>query len=186
MFKKVKNVIAVIFSFLKFTFLKLLRWRGFEFGLIERFSPNTTINIWKQGYLSIGNKVSAHTGTKLSVTPGGIMMIDSGTKFNFNCILVAKEKIIIGKDVVFGPNVLVYDHDHDFSTSGGIRADKYITEPITIGNNSWIGAGSIILRGTQIGNNCVIGAGSVVKGVIPDNTVFVQKRESALRSIKEQ
>lgn len=89
------------------------------------------------------------------------------------------EKIIIEEGVEFGPNVLIYDHDHDYKTNGGIKAGKFITAPVKIGKNSWIGANTVILRGTVIGENFVIAAGSVVKGNIPDGTVFVQKRQTS-------
>jgi len=52
-----------------------------------------------------------------------------------------------------------------------------------IGDNVWIGAGCIILRGTVIGDNCVIGAGSVIKGKIESNTLITQRRNEYKRSI---
>ena len=50
------------------------------------------------------------------------------------------------------------------------------TSPVIIGNNVWIGANTVILRGTEIGDNCVIGAGCVIKGKYGANSVIVQKR----------
>jgi len=52
----------------------------------------------------------------------------------------------------------------------GSRGEQIqITAPVTIGNNVWIGGGSIILPGVTIGDNVTIGAGSVVTKSIPDN-----------------
>ena len=76
--------------------------------------------------------------------------------------------------------MLIYDHDHDYRAQGGIKAGKYKTTPVRIGDNVWIGANTVILRGTTIGNNVVIGAGSVVSGNVEDNTVFIQKRATSL------
>ena len=45
-----------------------------------------------------------------------------------------------------------------------------------IGKNCWIGANTIILKGTIIGDNCVVGAGCVLKGKYPDSTIIIQKR----------
>ena len=53
---------------------------------------------------------------------------------------------------------------------------KFKTAPITIGNNVWIGANTLILRGTTIGDNCVVAGGSVIRGNYPSNTVIIQKR----------
>lgn len=83
---------------------------------------------------------------------------------------------------MLGPNVLIYDHDHDYKAKGGVFSLKYKTTPIVIGNNVWIGANSIILRGTSIGNNCVVGAGCVLKGEYPDNSIIVQKRNTEITS----
>ena len=52
------------------------------------------------------------------------------------------------------------------------RLPHFIKE-IRIGNNTFIGARTVILPGTQIGNNCIIGGGTVVKGKISDNSVVV-------------
>ena len=60
----------------------------------------------------------------------------------------------------------------------------YKTAPVEIGNNVWIGANTIILRGTKIGDNCVIGAGSIVKGNVLSNSVFLQKKENMVKEIE--
>ena len=61
--------------------------------------------------------------------------------------------------------------------NGRVLDNDYICAPVTIGKNVWIGAGTIILKGSAIEDNCIIAAGSVVKGIIPEGSVFMQKRE---------
>ena len=58
---------------------------------------------------------------------------------------------------------------------------KFKTAPITIGNNVWMGANALILRGTTIGDNTVVGGGTVVKGDFPANSVIIQKRTTEVR-----
>ena len=58
---------------------------------------------------------------------------------------------------------------------------KKLDAPCTIGNDVWIGAGAVILRGTTIGDKAVIGAGSIVKGDVPAGCVYYQKRETVIR-----
>ena len=58
----------------------------------------------------------------------------------------------------------------------------YCYAPIIIGNDCWIGANTVILRGTKIGDNCVVGAGCVLKGVFPTNSVIVQKRQTSVEA----
>ena len=53
----------------------------------------------------------------------------------------------------------------------------YKSSPVKIGNNVWIGANAVILRGTVIGDNCVIGAGTVVKGTFESGSVIIEHRE---------
>ncbi len=72
---------------------------------------------------------------------------------------------------------------HDYSIARGIEAlqgkdwDKkqtpHFLKEIYVGENSFVGARTMLLPGTHIGKNCIIGAGSVVKGVIPDNSIVV-------------
>ena len=71
---------------------------------------------------------------------------------------------------------LIYDHDHDISSAESIHDSGYKTSPVVIGDDVWIGANTVILRGTVIGRDCVVGAGSVLKGVYPAGSVIVQKR----------
>ena len=99
---------------------------------------------------------------------------------SFN-VINCQRGISIGDNVILSPNVQIYDHDHDYACEGGVAAGRYLTAPVEIGSNVWIGANCVILRGTKIGNNCVIGANSVVKGEIPANSVVYQKRDTAIK-----
>ncbi|MBZ4299525.1 hypothetical protein LAJ56_16345 [Streptococcus pneumoniae] len=59
-----------------------------------------------------------------------------------------------------------------------MKAKKFKTAPVMIGENVWIGANSIVLKGVSIGENSVVAAGSVVTKDIPADTIFIQKRLS--------
>lgn len=181
MFKKTKNVVSVVFSFIRFFLIKMVRWRELSYKGIERFSPKTMINIYPKGKLKLGVKVRAHTGTKISVTPNAVMTIGDNTTINYNCIFVARKRIVIGKDVAFGPNVVMYDHDHDYRSCTVINSDGFKTGEIVIGNNVWIGANVIILRNTHIGDNCVVAAGTVVKGDYESNSLIYNEKVTKSR-----
>ena len=133
--------------------------------------------------ITLGKSVRAHSGVKLRAVGKGKILIDDNAKMNYGCMVTARELIHIGEGVEFGPNVLLYDHDHDYKATGGLKANKYTSAPIEIGNNSWIGANSIILKGTKIGANCVVGAGCIISGEFPENTLIVQKRETTIKKI---
>lgn len=147
-------------------------------------SPFTEITVDKGGFLRIGKMIKIRSGTKVRVRKKGILIIGDNLGISNNCVITAYEKIEIGDGVQFGPGVLVYDHDHDFRAPGGLAANKFKTAPIKIGNNVWIGANSIILRGSSIGDNSVIAAGSIIKGEVPDNSVVYQKRNTIINRYK--
>lgn len=97
-----------------------------------------------------------------------------GDRFGINSYsrIVAHEKIEIGTNVTIGQMVSILDHDHEYVINDGNMAlDGYITTPILIGNNVWIGDKSTVLRGVSIGNNVVIGANTLVNKDVPDNCV---------------
>lgn len=91
-----------------------------------------------------------------------------------NCTFLDDNKIIIGNNTLIAPNVQIYTAYHPINGRERIYPDgtyKVCSAPITIGNDCWIGGGTIILPGVTIGNNVVIGAGSVVTKSLPDNIV---------------
>lgn len=89
---------------------------------------------------------------------------------NFNLTLVDDTHIYVGDNVMFAPNVLVCTATHPISPELRAQGAQY-NLPITIGNDVWIGSGSTILPGVTIGENSVIGAGSLVTHDIPANVV---------------
>lgn len=142
---------------------------------------NTIVNTGKQGVIVIGHHVNVRQYSKL--TAQGVLTIKDGVSLNYNATICAYESITIGEHTVIGPNVCIYDQDHDINTPGGVKENKYITSPISIGNNVWIGANVTILKGVTIGDNSVIAAGSVVKKDVPANTVLIQKRVDSFYNV---
>jgi len=81
------------------------------------------------------------------------------------CYIQANNGIEIGVNLRYGPNVHIVSASHDI-----LDYEKHIvTQPIVIGDNCWIGAGSIILPGVRLGNHVVVAAGSVVTKSFPDD-----------------
>jgi len=87
---------------------------------------------------------------------------------NFNCCILDVNKVTIGDNVMFGPNVQVYTATHPIQALERIKGPE-LGYPIWIGDNVWVGGGAIICPNVQIGNNTTIGAGSVVTKDIPAN-----------------
>lgn len=100
--------------------------------------------------------------------------ISVGRRFfaNFHLTILDEARVTIGDDCFIGPNVSIYTACH--STDPVERnSRREWAEPVTIGDNVWIGGSVTILPGVTIGNNVTIGAGSVVTKDIPDNVVAV-------------
>lgn len=176
--KYIRAEICLIYSLVKFFFIKLFHMKDFRFTILNLISPFTEIEIGKKAKLSLGKMVRIRSGSKIKIRNGAEVQIGDNTFLNHGCMIISHAKIIIGEDVQFGPNVLIYDHDHDFRAKNGLKDLKYKTSPVYIGDNVWVGANVIILRGTRIGNNSVIGAGSVIKGEYSNNALIIQKRET--------
>lgn len=178
--KYVRAAVCCSISVAKFCCLKICRGRNFHFHFPALVSPLTEITVDKGGSLAIGKMYRMRSGSKLRVRKNASVSIGENFSMSNNCVITAWERIEIGNNVQFGPGVLVYDQDHDIRALGGLAAEQYKTKPIKIGDGVWIGANSVILRGTTIGDNTVIGAGSIVKGDIPAKSLFVQKRDSQI------
>lgn len=105
--------------------------------------------------------------------------------FNFNATLVDDTHIYVGDYTKLGPNVVLATAGHPILPSLREQAYQY-NAPIRIGKCCWLGAGVIVLPGVTIGDNSVIGAGSVVTKDIPANVVAVGNPCRVLREIGEK
>ena len=150
---------------------------------IPAMDIDAKVNI-KQGKMIVEKKFSAKSRVYFAVVHNGVLRISENVSFGRNCITVCHESITIGQHVYIGPNVFIYDHDHKFNVNGITKG--YRTSPVSIGNNCWIGAGVIILRGTTIGDGCVIGAGCVVKGNIPPYSLVTMNRELNIEPLEDK
>jgi galactoside O-acetyltransferase len=103
---------------------------------------------------------------------------------NFNLTMVDDTHIYVGDYTMFGPNVTVATAGHPILPELREKLYQY-NMPIHIGKRCWIGAGAIILPGVTIGDDTVIGAGSVVTKDIPANVVAVGNPCRVLREIGE-
>ena len=180
----VGNLISVPWTILILSLKKIIHPKGIFFTGIQRFSPGVVVDTDSKSCIQFGRRVSIHSRCRIAARNGGKISIGDNTSLNVGCILVSRSKVTIGKNVAFGPNVMVYDHNHTMDPTIGPKGDGFQLGEIEIGDNTWIGAGAIILLGTHIGKNCVIGAGSVIKGNVPDNTRLIQKRINIVKGLE--
>ena len=109
------------------------------------------------------------------VARGGIINIGSGVCMS-GCTIYSMDSITIGRNTDIGAGCKIIDNDFHplpYSQRHPIeQLDKVKKRPIDIGEGCFVGANSIILKGTTIGKNVVVGAGSVVSGTFPDNVII--------------
>lgn len=91
---------------------------------------------------------------------------------NFDCIILDCNEVHFGSNVLIAPKVQIYTAYHPLDVQMR-RSGLEMAAPIIIGDDVWIGGGAIICPGVTIGNNTTIGAGSVVTKDIPANVVAV-------------
>ncbi|CAF3555215.1 unnamed protein product [Rotaria sp. Silwood1] len=102
---------------------------------------------------------------------------------NYNLVLLDTCPIYVGDYVLMGPDVKIYAATHPIDPQERLDGLEY-GKPVRIGNNVWIGGGTIIVAGATIGDNSVIGAGSVVVKDIPANVVAVGNPCKVVKQLK--
>ena len=104
---------------------------------------------------------------------------------NFNLTLVDDTHIFVGDGTMLGPNVVLATAGHPILPE--LRLEQYqYNMPIRIGKNCWLGASVVVLPGVTIGDNTVVGAGSIVTKDLPSGVVAVGNPCKILRKIGEK
>ena len=150
------------------------------FGL-QKISLTAKIEASSSGSVIVLERSTIDGGTVCRASSGKLI-IGPHVYINRNCNIVSHTFIKIGKKCTIGPNVCIYDHDHNFRSQN--RDTEYVCKPITIGDNVWIGSNVIIIKGVTIGDNSVIAAGAIVKGDVPSNSIYVSNSEYSIKPIE--
>ena len=101
---------------------------------------------------------------------------------NFGLVVLDVATVTIGDDVQIGPNVQLLTATHPLEP--GPRRDKWeAAQPITIGDNVWLGGGVIVCPGVTIGADTVVGAGSVVTKDLPAGVLAVGTPARVVREL---
>ena len=111
--------------------------------------------------------------------------IEIGENFysNHNLVILDPAKVTFGNNVFVGPNCGFYTAEHPIDTETRNKGLEYAL-PIKIGNNVWIGGGVTVLAGVTVGDNSIIGAGSVVTKDIPANVIVAGNPCKVIREIR--
>jgi len=99
----------------------------------------------------------------------------------YNCTILDMTEVIIGDNCMIGPNVGIYTAGHSIEPKDRNKSGYAI--PIKIGNDVWIGGSCTILPGVTIGDNSIIAAGSVVIKDVPSNVIMAGNPAKKLKDI---
>ena len=176
--EKVKAFLVYGWSFIKLLFKKVAGTKV-KADLRTRIEKDVQVLTEGKGSVVFGKRTWIRRNTEVFAN-GGKITFEGNNFVNRNSIIVSQEEIWIGSGTIMGPGVKIYDHDHEADEEHRVKRDAFVTAPVKIGRNVWIGAGTIILKGVTIGDNTVIGAGSLVTKDVPANCTYMDKRTATI------
>ena len=163
------------------------KFLSFGAGSLIMWKPTTIFN---ERFISIGEDTLIGPGVALSagMVPGQECLTSPVVTIGDRCLIgkgsgiVGHFSIVIGDDVWTGHHVYITDQNHGYTDiSIPISRQSQPERPVSIGNGSWLGHGSIVLPGVTIGEHVVIGANSVVTRDIPSFSVAVGSPAKVIR-----
>lgn len=140
----------------------------FKFGAMV--SAKAEVELSRNLKLSKGVQIGSFCKIK---SVRGPLEIGTDTHIASACFISSHSGgLYIGKDVLVGPKVSITASNHRYdSIDIPIRLQGQSSKGVTIGNNVWVGAASVILDGSNIGDGVIVSANSVVSGSIPPNAI---------------
>lgn len=162
---------AAIPSFLRMAAI-LVRGRGrVRFGgLLHYLGPSVEVECGSGSIRFVGKNYLSR-GTTIR-SDGGRIAVGFNTFMNKDCQIVSMGSIAIGRDCLIAERVSIYDHDHGHSEPGvPFCRQGFSTAPVEIGDNVWIGANAVVLKGVTIGSGSIVAAGAVVTKNVPSGVV---------------
>lgn len=163
------------------------RFRAFGDGSAICF-PITAL--FGERYIAIGAHtiIGPYASVSAGVSPSHELDVHEVVTIGDRCLIgkgsgiVGHERVVIGDDVFTGHHVYITDANHGYEDPDLPIGQQFAPpRPVSIGEGSWLGHGSIVLPGASIGRHVVVGAGSVVTGDLPDHCVAVGNPARVIR-----
>lgn len=136
-----------------------------KMSLINSIKGKLCINVLENGRLDIGKFMMTAGPCYLKVLENAHLIIGDRVFLNHNCSITCAKNIEIGSGCNIANNVVIIDHDHNIGEHGVVEGLSF--SAVRIGNNVWIGANVVVLKGVTIGNGSIVAAGAVVRNDIP-------------------
>jgi len=153
---------------------KLKHCRKISVGKSLILGDNVEINALSKLGISIGNNVSILKNTIIECTGvirdlGEGLIIGNNVGIAQNCFIQVRGKVVIGNNVILGPNVSIFSENHNFENSElPVSVQGETRKGVVIEDGVWLGTRVVILDGVTVGKNSIVAAGSIVtKNVVP-------------------
>ncbi|OPZ22521.1 MAG: putative acetyltransferase [Firmicutes bacterium ADurb.BinA205] len=167
--------------------------RHISCGRNVKFEDYSEIHGLCRDGLVFGNNVTIGRGAMIRPSSyyggdigSGLVMCDNSS-IGPHAYVGCSGKIVIGKNVMFGPKCSLFAENHNFSDGNkSIKSQGVNQKGIVVEDDCWIGSNVVILDGVHIGKGCVIAAGSLITKDVPANSVVMDKRNRVLRNRVEK
>lgn len=169
----------ILYNLIRVPLRRLVYFSRLEMSPIQNMSPRVGIRVFGKGNVNIHGRITAEDGVLIEANNGTVDI--TSCFINRNTTIVSMENITIQKGVTIGPNVCIYDHDHNISKHS--KEDAYIKAPVTIEENAWIGANVVILKGVSVGKGAIVAAGAIVNSDVPAGCIVGGIPAKVIKSI---
>lgn len=154
----------------------------FDYNHTPLYEKEKRQSLLKEIFASVGENVTIET--PFNANWGLNTSLGKNFYSNFNMTLVDDADITIGDYVKFGPNCVLTTASHPIEPS--LRRQAYqFNRPIVIADNVWLGSNVVVFGGVSIGENSVIGAGSIVTKDVPANVVAYGNPCKVIRTVND-
>jgi acetyltransferase-like isoleucine patch superfamily enzyme len=138
-----------------------------------------------RGRITVEPGVVIHSRAFLFTRDSGAIFIGSNSRIGSDATIGAAGHVHIGEGVLIAARCMIADYSHEFSSAQRPVMDQgsSSSQPVRIGDGSWIGINACILPGVNLGNNCVVGANCVVTRSFADGSVVGGVPAKLLKSL---
>lgn len=151
------------------------------FNLVDPADSEAQTAVIKKIFGSTGENCSVQQG--FNCDNGKNIHVGENFFANYNLTILDIAEVRIGREVMIGPNTLITTVGHPISPRER-RAKLAVAQPVTIGDDVWIGGNVTVLPGVTIGDNVVVAAGAVITKDVPSNSLVGGVPARLLRTIE--
>lgn len=171
----IKKLLKWCFNILRLIFLKIKFREKLEVKIFCKkpvyVGKHCSIDISRNGKIVLAEGVYIDDYSSLKAD-GGLISIAKNSYMNTFCKIVSKEYIEIGENNIFGSNVSIYDHDHDFSKGVKNSLESFVTAKIILKDDIWLCTNVVVTKGVTLENNIVCACNSVITKDLESNSLY--------------